>query len=371
MIFKEVLLLLLLMALLFWLSRMVLDRPRESSLEEVREACNAKGIRRIEMIPEAGHLWIDRPRDLSMCLNLHSGEIEDSVNTQDLEFVTHGPDGRSRLTCTDTGMVMLESQGKEPLVAQLPSRRGRTIEAVVSRDPEVALCLTEDGHVCGWDTSHPTASPFHFQIAGSSTILAMAIVPPAGLLIARRNGHVSHHEFATGQTQGPSVALGCDCIGGAWDQQGRELGIVTSGGDVEVFDWRTARRTGRLAGLRRFSLQTAAILEFSPDREWIATAAATSLGATLWHRVTGRTYRLTAHRGIVSALAFSADSRRIYTGSYDGTVREWSVSPFQELRIVTERPRVDLRTAMFGAERGRRSGLERISSPRGGRLPCL
>jgi len=43
----------------------------------------------------------------------------------------------------------------------------------------------------------------------------------------------------------------------------------------------------------------------------------------------------TGHKGKVTSLAFSPDSRRIVTGSWDETVREWDVASGKELKSMS------------------------------------
>lgn len=335
-IFMEFLLVVIVLGLLLWLTCVVTDLPGSASQESVRRACHVRGVRRIALIPDTGRLWIDRPRDLSVCLDLESGRVEDAMSTQGLESVTQSRDGQCRLLCAESGTLILERVGCEALVWQQASRRGTTIDALVCRESGVAICITDDGHVCGWDTRGGTACPIAYQIPATSPIQRAGLVAPSRLLIARRNGQLSVHDVMTGQEQSGSVSLGCDCIGAGWDHRGVGIAVVTTAGDMEVYDSRTGRRTGGLPRNSMFPMRIAATIKYSPDDEWIAMTSATSQGATAWHRATGRVHRMTAHHGVVSSLEFSADSRHLFTASYDGSIHEWSLAPFGKRRTISE-----------------------------------
>jgi WD40 repeat protein len=77
-------------------------------------------------------------------------------------------------------------------------------------------------------------------------------------------------------------------------------------------------------------------IQFSPDGKCVATSyqneAASTYGVSIYDMATKqRIQRITGHTGFVHAACFSADGRRLFTKSSDGTVRLWDVENGFEL----------------------------------------
>ena len=112
-------------------------------------------------------------------------------------------------------------------------------------------------------------------------------------------------------------------------------GVLTAGWDGKVRLWDRASGTSLRTYDAGNAVATAAAT--APDGTVIASASGRfpSLGAPfnqdptarvdLWQRATGRVRcALTGHRHWVTQIRFSADGRRIFTGSRDGTVKVWA-----------------------------------------------
>jgi len=80
---------------------------------------------------------------------------------------------------------------------------------------------------------------------------------------------------------------------------------------------------------------SAATLDFSPDGSRIAIAFQETPTVFVWDVRAGRVSgQLHGHSGMSHTVQFSADSSRLYTGGYDGTVREWSLQSYSQLRRI-------------------------------------
>lgn len=121
--------------------------------------------------------------------------------------------------------------------------------------------------------------------------------------------------------------------------------VVTAGmKDQVVILWEAA--TGR--ELHRFSKgMGASAVAFSPDGRYVATNAGAGEGgydeaevkdhtARVWDVATGAELKkLVGHAGMVSAVAFSPDGRRLLTGSRDRTARVWDWQAGTQLKTFT------------------------------------
>jgi WD40 repeat protein len=100
--------------------------------------------------------------------------------------------------------------------------------------------------------------------------------------------------------------------------------IVAAGdGDGVLHLWTTST----LKPLKQFSAGSTEVsaFEFSPDGQLVAAASGDT--ATMWNVSSGQQLgELLRHTSPVTAIRFSADSKRIATGTDDGTVRLWDAS---------------------------------------------
>lgn len=110
---------------------------------------------------------------------------------------------------------------------------------------------------------------------------------------------------------------------------GRMLALQPKRGKVEIWEVATGTRRTRLE-----NAVIAAEVLFSPDGKNLALA--TSDGSVqLWDMETGKELaRLKGHRGWVTALCFTADSRRLISGSTDTTALVWDIARLRKNRPV-------------------------------------
>jgi WD40 repeat protein len=106
--------------------------------------------------------------------------------------------------------------------------------------------------------------------------------------------------------------------------------VVASGGlDKTVRIWDTA--TGKCIHVIKNPLPRA--LTFSPDGRLLAIGA----GMELWDTVQWKKVQdCVGHRGVAEGLAFSPDSKVLYSSSFDQTIRFWDPNSGKELRRVGE-----------------------------------
>ena len=90
-------------------------------------------------------------------------------------------------------------------------------------------------------------------------------------------------------------------------------------GLVRLYDMTTGKERFQLMGQEP-------VVVFSPDGNTLATAGHSDFVVYLWDATTGKQQASFAgHRGIVTSLAFTADGRRLISGSADCTALVWAV----------------------------------------------
>jgi WD40 repeat protein len=92
-------------------------------------------------------------------------------------------------------------------------------------------------------------------------------------------------------------------------------------GEARLWDLGTGKQLATIPMLSNYN----SIPRFSPDGEWIATAAPDHT-IKIWNAATGALRRtLSGHTSSVTAIAFSRDGRLVASGSDDGTARVWEL----------------------------------------------
>ncbi|MFJ7206810.1 CHAT domain-containing protein [Streptomyces sp. NPDC098789] len=108
----------------------------------------------------------------------------------------------------------------------------------------------------------------------------------------------------------------------AWDPSGGAIVVAGRSRWVRVYDTTGVERSKlRGGGLR----STVSAVAFSADGRRIATGNA-SRAARVWDSVTGRPLLDVSHASGVNAVAFDAEGARLATGSSDSTARVWDVT---------------------------------------------
>lgn len=281
-------------------------------------------------------LWVYRLREDVVRMNLASGEVTQSLSMPRLQLsaVAHSREGSTSLLCAANGTVVLFREGQPSQTADLSPDTG--VDASLSDNGTVAIAAAPGGRIHGWRYDGTTLREFSLELPSEAAILRVGLNPSGQrMFVARTNGFVSFPSLESQDCDVAALVVGTDCVEFAWSRDEKRFGVVTSDFHVRIYDVATGAIVdqGRLDDTRDYLEGVCASM--SPDGRRLAVSTTVSPDVYLWdiegHRPARR---LKGHTGIVPAIQFSADSARLYTGSFDGTIREWSVESCSQLRTI-------------------------------------
>lgn len=281
-------------------------------------------------------LWVYRLRDDVVRMNVISGEITQSISLPRLQLsaVAHSRDGATSLLCAASGAVVLCQDGQLSQAADLSP--DAAVDASLSGDGAVAITATSGGRFQGWRRDRAVMREFSFNLPSNAAVLRVGLNESGErMFIARTDGIVSFRSLETPDRDGIALAVGPECVEFAWSRDEQRFCVVTSDFHVRVYDVATGDviDRGRLDDTRQYLEGVSASI--SPNGRCLAVSTTVSSDVYLWDIESHHpARRLQGHTGIVSAMQFSADSARLYTGGFDGTIRLWSVQSGSQLRTL-------------------------------------
>jgi WD40 repeat protein/serine/threonine protein kinase len=206
------------------------------------------------------------------------------------DAVAFSPDGRYLVTGKIDGAVQVWDAGTGQEVRTLDLHSLEIRGVVFSPDGKHLASASGDGKVKLWDATR---------------------------LDQKQD---ARHTLST-RVPGPSVNV-------AFSPDGRQLATGGEENTVKIWDVQTGQELQTLRG-HNGEVYTVA---FSPEGgRWIASGGEDS-AVKVWDSHTGKLVRsFRGHTGLVSSVAFSPDGRRLVSGSRDGTVKVWEMTPLREV----------------------------------------
>lgn len=245
-----------------------------------------------------------------------TARVRDAAMTPDGSVIAAAADdGHVRLYDAHTGDLLdtlLDPERWTSILAFSPDGRylatdvnGADVAIIDMATRAVAARLTD---TAGWISSlrfHPERTDPPILLASSIDKSAYAWEIPSGRLVRRFGGHDSPLYDAAFSPPGDTVVTLGNGVVRAWD--------LEPGGDVTRW-----REPGTVFDAK-----------FTPDGRRLVTASGDRRNVvTVRDAADGRVERvLPGHDGAVTSLALTPDGLTAVTGSYDGTVREWSLDP--------------------------------------------
>lgn len=342
---SEVLVMVVALVGLFWLgSQLIASVANVPASAAKVSSCSDRRVYRILTEKDGQRLWVYRPNDGIVRIELATKEIDLTLPLSGIEVtaVSHSSDGSTTLLCGLNGSVMLFHGNQEAKTSRIAKENDFVLEAVVSENGSTAVAVAMSGQVIGWRQSSTEPEEFSYTLDDHSNIVRCSL-DAAGtrLSVARQSGEVTFHEPTTGVAIGKPLPAdddwrqGAECIGFTTSVDEQYLGVVTSSGKLRVYDLASHEVVFQSAHAKSTSASRVTAFAISPDAKLIAMATNTTTEIQLWNLETGEHEQyLSGHSGIVRSVQFSPVMNRLYSGSYDGTVREWSLDSLKQLRII-------------------------------------
>lgn len=337
----EMLLMIVLLAGMFWLvsqfTSAMTNEPQ--SAKSSADACSDRGVYRISIDCDEDRLWIYRPRDGLTRLNLVTNMTEQLVALPvGLSTIAHSRDGSTTLMCSSDGELVLTRNGDAPQSAHVSHEGEIVVDSSVSLDGETAVCVTNRGQVHGWRRYEGAFQYFTHYLAPGAPIAKVGLNRSGQrMYVGRFDGTAVFFDPISGRPDGQELRLGgagaVECTIYAWSGDGRFL-AACSDGRLRVCDVETGNQVFETVLFDGRNNRRPTSLEFSDDGSRLAVTTNVSPEICVWDVEAGKLAGiLHGHKGVVRSLQF-ASSDRLFSGSYDGSVREWSLDTWGQIRIV-------------------------------------
>ncbi len=325
------------------LNWMAFEGSEQDERSRLARASSVRYVSRITTNQDGTKLWICRPLHSVVKLNREGGEVDEGLMTDSrrLSKAAHSLNGSTSLLVWVDGTAELYPQGIGGQVVQSPALHcgdSFDITADVSTDGAVALFVLRQGLVYGWLIQESGAEEFSYSLPTSSP-LVRACLDPAGsrLFVAREDGTAGIHDVLTGAGQEFKVTLRALCASAVWSADGRSILVATRDGFVSLLDAVSGEtQWQRQLTIERINLsQWADSIAMSRDGKYVAAASSHSKVFEVWDRDSDRPpHSLAGHEGVIRSLEFGHDNQTVFSGSLDGTVREWSLASKTQRRII-------------------------------------
>lgn len=336
---SELLLMLVVVTALIWASVQFMSvvTSISTSTPTLSASCSERCVTRLALTEDGHRMWVYRLRLGVARLNLQNGNVEQSIPLMgmDLAALAHDREGSTTITCDVDGTVALFRDSEVTQAAHL-KKNDVIIDASVSHDGSVAACVTSCGLVFGWKFDGTEVSEFQFQLPVHFNVTRLTLSRDGQrMFLASRDGFATILDSETGMHISHCLNFGEICTRFVWSDDERLVAIMTTSGLVRVYDIVASRIVCEVGTGSSTWQSNSRTLQISPDGRRVAIATEKSTEISILDVETGKICgTLCGHLGMVSTLQFASTSDRLFSGSYDGTIREWSLQTYSQLRVI-------------------------------------
>jgi WD40 repeat protein len=306
-----------------WMMRLVtMDIESQASASV---SSTERTVSKLSVTGDGQKLWVFRPYEGVVLKNIQTGDIEDSLPLDGVELsaVVHSRDSQTSLLCAYDGTMFLYRENRVLLSSEPTGSKSRVVGAAVSMDGNTAICLGTDGTIRGWIIRGSNPETLTSSLSATFEPLKFCM-DPAGkqIFVGFADGSAAIYDVASGQRLREFAEPPGECAAAAWSDDGRFLAIGNSVGTISLHDAVTTNCQWRTIVSGR-----PMTIALSPDGSQLASSTQISKSINIWKlHESSVPFTLTGHCGLVCALSYSPDSQRLYSGSFDGTICEWSVA---------------------------------------------
>lgn len=194
-------------------------------------------------------------------------------------------------------------------------------DVLISADGQIALVVGHEGLVQGWDLS--SAEPVYWQFQMSASVLSCRLsFDGAKLLVVSVDGCPLILDARTGEKRLALPRILEINRSLAWSQDGGRVAMGDQGGGIYVFDGKTGERIWD----HKLDFLFARCVGLSDDGNLLAVGGFDKQ-IRIWNlsQPTLPPAVLTGETGVVHNFVFASADTRLFSGSTDGTIREWSL----------------------------------------------
>ena len=225
----------------------------------------------------------------------------------------------------DGNILLIRHNGEPPLTTRLTRSGEAVVDARMTPDGSMAVCVTNRGRIHGWSEQDGRFAEFQYDLPPGGKAVKLGLGETGQRMsIGRIDGTVSILDPVSGVPTGPELSLGASNLY-AWSDDERLVAAANESGGIRVCDVRTGALVANVPWGSSSSWNFPAALALSPDGRRLAATTVATTEIRVWDIETGALLsELRGHKGIVHALLF-ASADRLYSGSYDGEIRKWSL----------------------------------------------